>query len=251
MSNLRVDEQRWKQAQAWEEAVWVRAARRHGWRRAAWAVAWPVVDLLKLRIGEGNDWNLWWAKQFDNYSFLPKQVENHIELGCGPFTNTRVIFDLGHSAKHTICSDPLAKTYVNFRGRWLSKQYRAANLLVDDHPIEECPFASNYFDTVVMINVLDHVRDADLCMQHAIRILKPGGHFIIGQDLTTDEDARNQPEGFDHDTGHPILMLREDVDKHLGNFKQVLRKDLKREEGREPELHYSTLIYAGQKINPT
>lgn len=250
MGRLKVDHDRWREAQAWEEKVWVTAARRSGWRRAAWWVAGPVVRLLNLPIGEGSDWNQWWAAHFNDYAFLPKDLENYIELGCGPFTNTRKVLE-GRRAAHVFCSDPLVKTYVGFRDRWLAKRYREAKLFVDDHPIEECPFASNYFDCVVMTNVLDHVRDADLCMEQAIRIVKPGGLLIIGQDLTSREDADSRPFDPAHDIGHPILLSREDMDKHFGNFRTLHRKDLKREEGREPDRHYSTLIWAGQKIDPT
>ena len=250
MSNLKVDYERWKQAQNWEENYWVSVVRRHGWRRALWPLASPFVRLFNLPIGEGNDWNYWWADHFNNYSFLPESFENYIELGCGPFTNTRVILQ-PRRAKHIICSDPLAKTYVRFTGRWLNKQYMKARVLVDDHPIEECPFASNFFDCVVMINVLDHVRDADLCMQQACRIVKPDGFVIIGQELTNAQDIAELQKDPEHNLGHPILLAREDMDRHLTDFKTVHRKDLEREQGREPHFHYSTLVYAGQKTRPT
>ena len=47
--------------------------------------------------------------------------------------------------------------------------------------------------------------------------------------------------------GHPIRLAMEDVDRHLTGFDAVLRKELSRDEGRDPRLHYATLIYAGTK----
>ena len=99
------------------------------------------------------------------------------------------------------------------------------------------------FDAVVMINVLDHVRDADLCMQKAIELLRPGGYFVLGQDLSDEEDIAHHP----YDIGHPIRLQREDLDVHLEPLSTVFRNDLAREEGREPRLHYSTLVYSGKK----
>ena len=54
------------------------------------------------------------------------------------------------------------------------------------------------------------------------------------------EDVEFHP----YDVGHPIRLAREDVDRHLADLEVLLRKDLSREEGRDPRLHYATLIYA-------
>jgi ubiquinone/menaquinone biosynthesis C-methylase UbiE len=115
--------------------------------------------------------------------------------------------------------------------------------VIDDHPIEECPFASDYFDVTVMINVLDHVRDAEACMREATRIVKPGGYFILGQDLTDPAELAGRPE----DVGHPILLGESDLVPHLEAFEPVLHRTLPREEGRNPEAHYGTLVFAGRK----
>jgi SAM-dependent methyltransferase len=114
---------------------------------------------------------------------------------------------------------------------------------IDAHPIEDLPFEDGSFDVVVMNNVLDHVQDADRCLERATGLLRPGGIFVFGQDLSDEEDVRNHPE----DIGHPIRLAREDVDRHLTDLETLLRKDLTREQGREPRLHYGTLIYAGRK----
>jgi hypothetical protein len=94
-----------------------------------------------------------------------------------------------------------------------------------------------------MNNVLDHVRDAHLCLERATALLRPGGILVFGQDLSNGEDVRNHP----YDVGHPIRLAREDVDRHLTGFEPLLRKDLSREAGREPRLHYGTLVFAGFK----
>ena len=170
-----------------------------------------------------------------------RELGDFIELGCGPYTNTRIILP-GRTASRVVCSDPLAETYITLR-TLAGPRAREGLVEIDAHPIEEVPFEPGTFDVVVMNNVLDHVRDADLCLEKATGLLRPGGYFIIGQDLSNEDDVRNHP----HDIGHPIRLAMEDVDRHLTGFDAVLRKELSREEGRDPRLHYATLIYAGTK----
>jgi SAM-dependent methyltransferase len=237
-----VSRERWLQAQAWERDLWQTGQSKRGWRRLAWPVLKPVLRAVGWRRAWGDDWNHWWAERFDDYRFLPDELGDYIELGCGPYTNTRLILP-GRTARRVVCSDPLAETYLTFRDRWLATAHREGRIEVDAHPIEELPFAPGTFDVVVLNNVLDHVRDADVCLQQAIGLLRAGGIFVFGQDLSDDEDVRNHP----HDVGHPIRLAREDLEPHLEPFDVLLRRDLPREAGREPRLHYSTLIFAGRK----
>jgi SAM-dependent methyltransferase len=237
-----VSTERWREAQQWELAVWEKGQRKRGWKRLVWPLFAPVLRAVNWRRAWGDDWNHWWKDRFDGYRFLPSNLGDCIELGCGPYTNTRLILD-GREATRVVCSDPLVRSYIKFRGRWLAEAYAAGRVEIDDHPIEELPFPPESFDLVVMINVLDHVRDADACMRTAVELVRPGGYFVIGQDLSDEVDVAHHP----YDVGHPIRLRREDLELYLRPFATVLRKDLSREEGRDPRLHYSTLVYAGRK----
>jgi SAM-dependent methyltransferase len=237
-----VSAERWREAQRWELALWQEGQRKHGWKRLVWPFVAPALRALNWKCAWGDDWNHWWEDQFEGYRFLPPRLGDYIELGCGPYTNTRLILH-EREASRVVCSDPLIRSYITFRGRWLAEAYAAHRLEVDDHAIEESPFAPATFDVVVMINVLDHVRDSDLCIRNAIELLRPGGYFLIGQDLSDAEDLAQHP----YDVGHPIRLRREDLEPYLARLSAVLRKDLSREEGRDPRLHYATLVYAGQK----
>jgi SAM-dependent methyltransferase len=238
----RVGAERWREAQQWELALWREGQEKRGWKRIAWPVVAPVLRALRWRRAWGDDWNYWWRDRFDGYRFLPESLGSCIELGSGPYTNTRLILN-GRRAARVICSDPLVDAYVTFRGRWLAEAYNAGRVEIDNHPIEETPFEAETFDLVVMINVLDHVRDADACMRNAVGLVRPGGYFVLGQDLSDEDDVAFHP----HDVGHPIRLRREDLEPYLDAFTTVQRRDLPRAEGREPRLHYSTLVYAGTK----
>lgn len=194
----------------------------------------------------GDDCNQWWKKQFEDYQFLPSTAHDALEVGCGPYTNVRLMLDRCRF-EHLYLSDPLIRTYVKFKLTFVSEMYKRAACVLDDHPLEELPFATDYFDLAVMINVLDHVQDARRCMENLIRVVKPGGILILGQELTNEEDlkaVRDDPGA----VGHPIKLDHGWFAPYLEkDFQPIINKVLSREQGRAPEHHYGDLIFAGRK----
>lgn len=240
----KVGTERWIEAQKWEEAHWIRSQN----ARAKFGKNWIWRALRMFRFVDkyrGDDWNLWWKKQFDEYRFLPTRVGNAIEVGCGPYTNIRHILPTC-KPDHLFLSDPLIKTYVKFKLAFTADAYKKAFCILDDHPLEETPYRDNYFDLVVMINVLDHVRDAALCMENLLRIVKPGGWVVIGQELTNDEDLNvlSEDPGL---VGHPIKLSHQWFTPYLEKrLEPAIHKILTRQEGRVPSHHSGTLIFAAQ-----
>ncbi len=193
-----------------------------------------------------SDWNTWWKAQFDDYRFVPAVVPDALEVGCGPYTNVRLMLDRCRF-EHLYLSDPLIRTYVNFKLTFVAERYRKADCILDDHPLEDLPFADRYFDLVVMINVLDHVQDAVKCMENVVRVVKPGGILILGQDLTNEQDlaALKEDPGA---VGHPIKLDADWFAPFLSQgFTPIIHKVLSREQGRAPGHHYGDLIFAGRR----
>jgi SAM-dependent methyltransferase len=234
-----VSENRWKSAQEWELSFWRREQSRTGWKAAVYPVLRPLLAAIGSPRATGDDWNLWWRDQFDEYAFLPDHLGSFIELGCGPYTNTRLILHK-RTADRVVCSDPLADEYVRFRGRWLADAVKRGLVEVDNHPIEASPFPPASFDVVVMINVLDHVMDADACMQVATSLPKPGGFFLLGQDLA-DPETLGKYEWFDQ--GHPIRPTADDVGQYLQEFDPVISKTLP---PRDERLQTGVFVFAGR-----
>jgi SAM-dependent methyltransferase len=241
MPVTKTSSKRWEEAQAWELSVWQEVERSRARKRYRLPIVGPILRRFR-RHREGDDWNRWWAERFEHYQTLPSEIENYVELGCGPYTNTRLILR-DRKVGHVVCSDPLIKEYIKLEDTWVSRQCRAGRISIDDHPIEECPFADGYFDVVVMTNVLDHVRDAGGCLENAVRITKPGGHLVIGQELSNEEDVALSKD----DPGHPIFLGLKFIVAHLRDLTPVLRRDLGREEGRNPSAHFATMVYIGKK----
>jgi SAM-dependent methyltransferase len=240
-----VSQERWLEAQSWEEKHWVHTQN----QRARFGKNWIWKGLAALGLKSkhrGDDWNGWWENQFNHYTFLPDTIENALEVGCGPYTNIRLVQKKSR-INHLFLSDPLIRTYVTFKLTYVRDMYERAACILDDHSLEELPFASDYFDLTLMINVLDHVRDAKACMEQLIRTTKPGGFMILGQDLSNEEDlqALSSDVGL---VGHPIKLDHTWFAPYLKHFEPVHHKLLSRQEGREPKNHYGTLIFAGRKI---
>jgi len=236
-------EEIWKEAQKWEESHWVNAQRERAKFAKNWI--WKGLSLFGLvSKHRGDDWNIWWKEQFDNYSFLPEKIDNVIEVGCGPYTNVRLMLDRC-GMKHMVLSDPLIRTYVKFKLTFVRDMYDKAACTLDDHPLEELPFKSGNFDLAVMINVLDHVRDANACMENFFRVVKPGGLVVFGQDLSREEDADAllADKGL---IGHPIKLHESWFAPWIERCEPIIHKVLKREEGRNDDKHYATLIFAGR-----
>jgi SAM-dependent methyltransferase len=241
-STAKVTAERWNEAQKWELELWQKAQVKRGWNRLVWPVAAPILRRMDAERAFGDDWNRWWRARFDGYRFLPASLGQCVELGCGPYTNIRLML-AGRDADRVVCSDPLVRSYITFRGRWLAGAHAAALVEIDDQPIEACTLPSRGFDLVVMINVLDHVQDARVCLEKAVDLCKPGGILVLGQDLSDERDVARHP----YDIGHPIRLCREDLEPYLASFDPLHRRDLSRDEGRAPELHYATLVFAGRK----
>lgn len=246
--NDKVTLERWCEAQTWERNHWVTTQnlRARYFKNAIWRLLSAAGRVSKYR---GDDWNTWWKRQFDDYRFLPSEIENAIEVGCGPYTNVRLMLDRCR-IHHLVLSDPLIRTYVRFKLTLVAEMYREAGCTLDDHPLEALPFASNYFDLAIKINVLDHVQDAHKCMQNLVNVVRPGGLLIVGQDLTNEEDMevlRNDAGA----VGHPIKLDNGWFEPFFQSFEPVIKKVLSREQGREPSHHYGTLIFAGRKKSAT
>jgi SAM-dependent methyltransferase len=242
--NDKVTHERWQIAQNWEQSHWVRD--RKALAKYGKNYIWRLLSLFGIvEKYRGDDRNSWWKSMFDDYKFLPANMNDALEVGCGPYTNMRLIQNVCHPA-HIYLSDPLIRTYVKFKMTFVNDMYRDAACSLDDHPLENLPFADDYFDLVVMINVLDHVQDAEACMRSIIRVTRPGGIIIIGQDLTNADDLARQPDGLQ--IGHPITLDEKWFQPHLEErFDSILNKVLPKESGWAPEWHYGTLIYAGKK----
>jgi SAM-dependent methyltransferase len=224
MNILQCDEEKWKLAQKFEVHVWSQFSK------------------------NGDDWNFWWERNFENYSFLKDKQENiHdiIEVGCGPYSNNlKIILNniKFSNIKSLTVEDPLLNTYVEM-GCSVS-ELKKSNAVFIPTSIENMNTDKKY-DMIICINVLDHVMNAEVCINKLKDILNENGILILGQDLTNDNDLKI--DRVRNDVGHPIKLEHDYILGNFSDFEKVYFKILNRESGRNPIAHYGTLLLAAKK----
>jgi len=210
---------------------------------------------------ERDDWNLWWRDQFEGYEALAgRSFSRVLEVGAGPNTNVRLIAPL-IELDHLFLEDPLMMQYLaaEFQTPSLRASLRPRQSpsplvqLVSDNRfsvdlssamLESLPHRTSSIDLLVCINVLDHVQNADQCLDEMRRVLRPGGILVLGQDLSNDEDLRLAPDSY-QDIGHPIKVDDLYLDDRIGAAETLFSNILPRETGRNPSAHYGTYLFIG------
>ncbi|MDD3531294.1 MAG: class I SAM-dependent methyltransferase [Candidatus Pacebacteria bacterium] len=254
-SVLSVDTQKWLDAQAFESRCWVVDNQKNSrlqvvmkFLRALKKSPRHFFELLTFRdFYAGDDWNFWWKEKFDEYRVLPAHLHKALEVGSGPYTNIRLISKLKR-IDEIHCVDPLMELYKSFKLNWLAEMVKKGRVHAHTGKGESLDFPNDSFDLVVCNNVLDHVQDASACLSEIHRVLKPGGWFVFGQDLSNKEDIERQHREDRGYVGHPIKLNEKTLDTLLSdNYDIKLKKILPREAGRNPRHHCGTYLSIGVK----
>ena len=194
---IKVDFNRWTEAQLYEKKVW--------------------CNLSMI----SDDRNYDHLNNFDNYSFLDNINKNDlsiIELGCGPFTNLRLIIEkLKGTIKEIDLLDPLINSYLehpNCSYKDLKLKNHNVNLI--ESTIEDYTFDKKY-DIIVMINVLEHCMDIDLIFSKIKNILNDDGIFIFGDCCIKNEMISDLIDNL-YDTGHPLRITDSKLDYYINQY---------------------------------
>jgi len=202
----KVSLERWKEAQEFERNTWCVSNAR----------------------GMSTDRNEDHMKGFGGYSQLNLHLQNDnlklVELGCGPFTNLRLIIpSIYKSIKQVDLLDPLINDYIKhtvnctFKGGYLSG--RKVNLI--ESGIEEFETEEQY-DIVVMMNVLEHCRDIDIIFEKIKKMMHSNSLFLF-HDVSVEDDTANEILTNQYDAGHPILLTDSYLKSKISEFKVIYR----------------------------
>jgi SAM-dependent methyltransferase len=216
---VRVSRERWNSAQKYEHNTWMVAGQE-----------------------ANDDRNEYHASRFDRYKNLEgASFDSAIELGCGPFTNLRVIARHCQVARCTLL-DPLINEYLKHKNcaysngilkisnslvsealeknrarRAIRRLLRATfpQLLVRGIPIERLINAPiedigiiGQYDMVVMINVIEHCFDVERIFASIIKLCRKGTVFVFHDRLySAFKVKRRAMQRFD--AGHPLRVEEE------------------------------------------
>ncbi len=119
-----------------------------------------------------NDYyELFYTKHFDlERSFFDQR--KILDIGCGP----RGSLEWANMVSERVGLDPLADEYRRLGANLHKMRYVAA-------PAEKIPFSNGYFDAVYSFNSLDHVDNLKKSMREIVRVIKPGGLFLLLTDV--------------------------------------------------------------------
>lgn len=202
---VRISHERWRQAQQEESFVWD-------------GKDW------------GNDRNEEHARWFDNYRAVNgSSLGRILELGCGPFTQTKTILekvmDRQKGQQTRVTSITLADPLMSFyHSRVPSCSYRNGSLM--GYPTQfiasggEDLMLRGVYDTVVMINVLEHCRDALLVIENLHLAVRDRGGMLIFSERWYDTkwDRYESDRAPFWDVMHPINVKRKVIDTLLAHY---------------------------------
>ncbi len=132
----------------------------------------------------------------------PALGKNIIEIGCG----LGAIIDFMINETNKITGVDISDEYI----KYLKKHYKKyKNIKIIKSDILQLPgkVKNNSFDTVVMINVLEHIKDEDRAVKIVRKILKKGGKLAL------------MVPAFN--------MLYGPLDKNVGHYRRYEKKFLK------------------------
>jgi len=202
-----VDIERWKEAQHFEKTTWCDK---------------PGATMVKIME---DDHNREYEQIFGGYEqlnfSLPNKPINMIELGCGPFTNLRLIIPkLFKHIERIDLLDPLINDYLNHSAKCKYKNGYLNNLKVNLYPIPIEQFIIQYkYHLVVMLNVIPHCYDIDLIFQKIDEMLDDDGVFIFHEKFLPENRINEINDHYD--AGHPLELTYKYID-------DILKKQFKK-----------------------
>jgi SAM-dependent methyltransferase len=227
---VKVTIERWHKAQACEKKHW----------------------MIK-GIKSANDRNDYHYEQFDKFRILKQlKFNSAIEIGCGPFTNARIIGRKCKINKITLL-DPLLCEYLghpfaSYNEKYLYSEYypivgkvirhflpyifkKYQNLFARKIKIQEilnlaAEKIQNFkqYDLVIMINVLEHCYDIEEIFSNILKISQDNAYFIFEDKLYDSEKVKNELM-IGYDAAHPLKVDSKIIEKFLdNNFRQIYKR---------------------------
>ena len=163
-------------------------------------------------------------ERFDGYEALKgKSFNCAIELGCGMFTNARLILP-PVQARELHLLDPLLAKYIDLPGCAYTDIAQMAPTTFTVSSIEDYSVYCT-FDLVIMINVLEHCQDAQKVFDKILEITAPGGTFVFSEPVWPIEAIQDKALN-EYDAGHPLRVSNQFVvDFLMENFNPVYVHD--------------------------
>lgn len=179
-------------------------------------------------LGVSNDRNDEHFEGFDGYKALAGMTFPHaIELGCGPFTNMRLIGNVCCIQEASLL-DPMIGTYLSHPNcSYTSEVLHVENKMepektiriqqLIESPIEKMPTDTQY-DLAVIINVIEHCYDIEKVFHHVSSTIKQGGYIVFHDKMYNHQEVVKMTSTL-FDAAHPLRVegniIHSFLDKHF------------------------------------
>ena len=177
----------------------------------------------------------WWQNRASSidFEFYKSFADELINFTKNDFTITSEtkILEIGSGAggivtyltesENRYAIDPLEDFYSS---QQLFIDQRDSSVIYKTEKGESLSFEDDYFDLLIMDNVLDHCENPKLVFQEAKRVLKKGGYIYFKQNTYNiwGKLIRSIMEFFIIDKGHPFTFLKSDLRKIVNELEFVI-----------------------------
>ena len=220
---VEIDRERWEEAQSYEWGTW----------------------MSEGGVNACDDRNMEHCERFNGYEVLKgRRLPRVIELGCGPFTNARLVLPkLAHCADVTLL-DPLVDSYLGHPNcTYVSGELCGVPVTTVASSIEAFEVPKPY-DLLILVNVLEHCFSVPRCFDVITSALRPGGVLVFAESMLRPEDLPRLVENW-YDAGHPIRLSADYVATFLhGSFCTLFEEVY---EGLYSQTHRMDLYFIGER----
>lgn len=235
----------------WQEDAGIVHIPRQAWEHVS-NVEFSIWESLQRDTPEDRDGEH--AEGFGEFKTLPTNLGNYLEVGSGPYTQTKNIIKtrarsqdgMGPVSMNTIyLAEPNIFRYLRLDNCAYKDgriEGRPVNLL--SLPVEDLP-ATEFFDTIVSINVLEHVNDAMRYLTAVYMALKPGGILVFCDRYFDHPDKDTNVLG--PAVMHPIRMQRRFLQHFLRLFDTNYLHDHNTTFARRRDLNEKGYYFIGRK----
>lgn len=188
---------------------------------------------------------------FQNYAALKDLITSGkhklgrmMETGCGPWTqslSTLKAIKMERQYTSLTLVGPLMDRYIA-KVKWVPyRDEKTDNVFVVKSGAEDALWLlrDETYDTVVMLNVIEHGVNSVQFLRALYQKLKPRGVLVL-------HEYYYDQYGFKWENGHPLKSFKKLYDQFLANFQVVFRRDFDNE-GDYAALKYSGFYFIGIK----